>query len=102
MSVGSLSANAIRALNAGAKRGNFYHDTGEGSISSYHCENGGDLVWEIGSGYFGCREEGGRFSAARFAAKQPDTQVKMNETRSSAVEGKRVSVMLGSGGELTY
>src|SRR3546814_11576513 len=57
MSFGSLSANPIRALNAGAKRGNFYHDTGEGSISSYHRENSGDLVWEIGSGYFGCRSE---------------------------------------------
>src|SRR5690606_19326261 len=52
MSFGSLSANAIRALNAGARRGHFFHDTGEGSISSYHREQGGDLVWEIGSGYF--------------------------------------------------
>src|SRR3546814_2939387 len=77
MSFGSLSANAIRALNAGAKRGNFYHDTGEGSISSYHRENGGDLVWEIGSGYFGCREEDGRFSEERFAANARDPQVKM-------------------------
>src|SRR3546814_772831 len=75
MSFGSLSANAIRALNAGAKRGNFYHDTGEGSISSYHRENGGDLVWEIGSGYFGCREEDGRFSEERFAANARDPQV---------------------------
>src|SRR3546814_9494316 len=72
MSFGSLSANAIRALNAGAKRGNFYHDTGEGSISPYHRENGGDLVWEIGSGYFGCREEDGRFSEERFAANARD------------------------------
>ncbi len=55
MSFGSLSANAIRALNEGARRGGFYHDTGEGSISAYHRENGGDLCWEIGSGYFGCR-----------------------------------------------
>src|SRR5690606_15308323 len=53
MSFGSLSANAIRALNRGAKHGGFYHDTGEGSISPYHLEGGGDLVWEIGSGYFG-------------------------------------------------
>ena len=50
MSFGSLSANAIRALNEGARRGGFYHDTGEGSISPYHLENGGDLVWELGSG----------------------------------------------------
>src|SRR3546814_2566871 len=83
MSFGSLSANAIRALNAGAKRGNFYHDTGEGSISSYHRENGGDLVWEIGSGYFGCREEDGRFSEERFAANARDPQVKMIELKLS-------------------
>ena len=62
MSFGSLSANAVRALNEGARRGNFYHDTGEGSISPYHREKGGDLVWEIGSGYFGCRDGQGRFS----------------------------------------
>ena len=62
MSFGSLSANAIRALNEGARLGGFYHDTGEGSISPYHREMGGDLVWEIGSGYFGCRDEKGGFS----------------------------------------
>lgn len=61
MSFGSLSANAIRALNQGAKLGNFAHDTGEGSISPYHRENGGDLTWELGSGYFGCRTSDGRF-----------------------------------------
>ena len=83
MSFGSLSANAIRALNAGAKRGNFYHDTGEGSISPYHREHGGDLVWEIGSGYFGCREEDGRFSEERFAANARDPQVKMIELKLS-------------------
>jgi hypothetical protein len=55
MSFGSLSANAILALNKGAKMGGFAHDTGEGSISPYHREHGGDLIWEIGSGYFGCR-----------------------------------------------
>jgi glutamate synthase domain-containing protein 2 len=55
MSFGSLSANAIRALNKGAKLGGFAHDTGEGSINHYHRENGGDLIWELGSGYFGCR-----------------------------------------------
>src|SRR3546814_13158602 len=63
MSFGALSANAIRALNAGAAKGNFYHDTGEGSISRYHREFGGDLVWEIGSGYFGCRNTDGSFDA---------------------------------------
>jgi glutamate synthase domain-containing protein 2 len=68
MSFGALSANAIRALNRGAKLGNFAHDTGEGGISRYHREFGGDLIWEIGSGYFGCRNEDGSFCADRFAA----------------------------------
>jgi glutamate synthase domain-containing protein 2 len=83
MSFGSLSANAIRALNRGAKLGGFYHDTGEGSISPYHRENGGDLVWEIGSGYFGCRDERGGFDEARFAAAAADPQVKMIEIKLS-------------------
>src|SRR5690606_25782478 len=83
MSFGSLSANAIRALNEGARRGRFYHDTGEGSISSYHRERGGDLVWEIGSGYFGCRDGDGRFSEERFAANAADPQVKMIELKLS-------------------
>ena len=83
MSFGALSANAIRALNAGAKRGRFYHDTGEGSISSYHRENGGDLVWEVGSGYFGCRNEDGSFSDERFAVNAVDPQVKMVELKLS-------------------
>jgi glutamate synthase domain-containing protein 2 len=61
MSFGALSANAVRALNKGAKLGGFAHDTGEGSISRYHRENGGDLIWELGSGYFGCRTDDGRF-----------------------------------------
>ncbi|MCG6118353.1 MAG: FMN-binding glutamate synthase family protein [Aquimonas sp.] len=83
MSFGSLSAAAIRALNAGAKRGGFYHDTGEGSISRHHREHGGDLVWEIGSGYFGCRDEQGRFSEQRFALNAQDPQVKMIELKLS-------------------
>ena len=61
MSFGSLSAAAIRALSGGAKMGGFYHDTGEGSVSPYHYEGGGDLVWEIGTGYFGCRTDDGHF-----------------------------------------
>ena len=77
MSFGSLSANAILALNAGARIGGFMHDTGEGSISRYHRENGGDLVWEIGSGYFGCRNEDGTFSEERFVANAISPQVKM-------------------------
>ena len=83
MSFGSLSANAIRALNHGAKLGGFYHDTGEGSISRYHRENGGDLVWEIGSGYFGCRDDAGFFDADKFAANARDPQVKMIEIKLS-------------------
>lgn len=83
MSFGSLSANAILSLNAGAKMGNFYHDTGEGSISRYHREPGGDLVWEIGSGYFGCRNEDGTFSEERFARNATLDQVKMIEVKLS-------------------
>ena len=71
MSFGALSANAILALNAGAKRGNFAHDTGEGSISRHHRVHGGDLIWEIGSGYFGCCNDDGSFSEERFAANAP-------------------------------
>ena len=83
MSFGSLSANAIRALNLGAKMGNFYHDTGEGSISPYHLENGGDIVWELGSGYFGCRTIDGQFDPVRFAEQAKLPQVKMIEIKLS-------------------
>ncbi|QNN46985.1 FMN-binding glutamate synthase family protein [Thermomonas brevis] len=83
MSFGALSAAAIRALNAGAKRGGFYHDTGEGSISPYHREAGGDLVWELGSGYFGCRNDDGSFSEERFTVQARDPQVKMVEVKLS-------------------
>jgi glutamate synthase domain-containing protein 2 len=83
MSFGALSANAILALNAGARRGGFAHDTGEGSISAHHRVNGGDLIWEIGSGYFGCRNEDGSFSEERFIANATDPQVKMIEIKLS-------------------
>jgi glutamate synthase domain-containing protein 2 len=83
MSFGALSANAILALNHGAARGRFAHDTGEGSISSYHREGGGDLIWEIGSGYFGCRTSDGRFDEARFIENACDPQVKMIELKLS-------------------
>ncbi|MEQ1685538.1 MAG: FMN-binding glutamate synthase family protein [Burkholderiaceae bacterium] len=83
MSFGALSANAILSLNAGAKRGNFAHDTGEGSISRYHRENGGDLIWEIGSGYFGCRNTDGSFSEERFTENALQPQVKMIELKLS-------------------
>ena len=83
MSFGALSANAILALNEGARRGGFYHDTGEGSVSRYHREAGGDLVWEIGSGYFGCRDAAGRFDPERFRANAALPQVKMIEVKLS-------------------
>ncbi|MFN2361229.1 MAG: FMN-binding glutamate synthase family protein [Marinobacter sp.] len=83
MSFGSLSPNAILSLNKGAKLGNFYHDTGEGSISRYHREPGGDLVWEIGSGYFGCRNKDGSFSEEMFRKNASLDQVKMIELKLS-------------------
>ncbi len=83
MSFGSLSANAILALNRGAQQGGFYHDTGEGSISRHHRVHGGDLVWEIGSGYFGCRTPEGHFDPEKFAASARDPQVKMIELKLS-------------------
>ncbi len=83
MSFGALSANAILALNAGARRGGFAHDTGEGSISQHHRVHGGDLVWEIASGYFGCRNDDGTFNADKFAANACDPQVKMIEIKLS-------------------
>ncbi len=83
MSFGALSANAIRALNRGAQMGGFAHDTGEGSISRYHREFGGDLIWEIGSGYFGCRHPDGTFSDERFVENATIDQVKMIEIKLS-------------------
>lgn len=83
MSFGALSANAILALNRGAKMGGFAHDTGEGGLSAHHRSGGGDIIWEIGSGYFGCREADGSFSAARFAETARLEQVKMVEVKLS-------------------
>lgn len=83
MSFGSLSANAVMALNKGARMGNFAHDTGEGSISPYHLKHGGDLIWELGSGYFGCRTEDGAFDPERFAVQAQQPEVKMIELKLS-------------------
>jgi glutamate synthase domain-containing protein 2 len=83
MSFGALSPNAIRALNIGAKKGGFAHDTGEGGFSAYHREYGGDIIWEIGSGYFGCRNPDGTFCAEKFAASAGCEQVKMIELKLS-------------------
>lgn len=83
MSFGALSGPAIESLNKGAKAGNFYHDTGEGGISRYHRKHGGDLVWEIGSGYFGCRDRQGRFDPQQFADQAQTPAVKMTEIKLS-------------------
>ena len=83
MSYGALSANAIRSLNKGANSGAFFHDTGEGGVSPYHREHGGDLVWEIGSGYFGCRGPDGGFDAGKFVETAADPQIRMIEVKLS-------------------
>jgi glutamate synthase domain-containing protein 2 len=83
MSFGSLSSNAIESLNAGAKIGGFAHNTGEGGISSYHLQHGGDLIWQVGTGYFGARNEDGTFSADAFAKNASRPQVKMIEIKLS-------------------
>jgi len=83
MSYGALSSNAIRALNKGAKIGGFSHNTGEGSLSPYHLEPGGDIVWQIGTGYFGCRTEGGDFNPEKFRETAALDVVKMIEIKLS-------------------
>ncbi len=83
MSFGALSKNAISALNKAAKRGAFYHNTGEGGISPYHLVGGADLVWQIGTGYFGCRDERGNFDADKFAERATYDVVKMVEIKLS-------------------
>jgi len=82
-SFGSVSANAILAFNLGARLGGFAHDTGEGSISPYHRRHGGDLIWQIASGYFGCRTAEGEFDPDRFREQAADPQVKMIEVKLS-------------------
>jgi glutamate synthase domain-containing protein 2 len=83
MSYGSLSKNAILALNRGAKLGGFAHNTGEGGLSPYHLEGGGDIFWQIGTGYFGCRDANGNFDGALFAEKAASEAVKMIEIKLS-------------------
>jgi glutamate synthase domain-containing protein 2 len=83
MSYGSLSRNAVLALNAGAKAGGFAHNTGEGGLSPYHLEPGGDLIWQIGTGYFSCRTPEGRFSLDEFARRATLPNVKMIEVKLS-------------------
>jgi len=83
MSFGSLSQNAILALNGGAKMGNFAHNTGEGGISDYHRKPGGDLIWQIGTGYFGCRNDDGTFNYEAYGERAKSDQVKMIEIKLS-------------------
>ncbi len=83
MSFGALSGNAIEALNLGAKQGDFSHNTGEGGISKYHLKHGGDLVWQIGTSYFGCRDAQGSFSPELFKEKSASSSVKMIEIKLS-------------------
>jgi len=83
MSFGALSANAIMALNKGAKLGGFAHDTGEGSVSRYHREHGGDLICQVGSGYFGCRNPDGTFSEEKFRETASNPQIRMVEIKLS-------------------
>jgi glutamate synthase domain-containing protein 2 len=83
MSFGSLSSNAIEALNGGAKIGNFAHNTGEGGISPHHLKQGGDIIWQIGTGYFGCRDEEGNFSDEVFKENVSKPQIKMVEIKIS-------------------
>lgn len=83
MSFGSLSKNAVLALNKGAKMGGFAHNTGEGGISPYHLKYGGDLVWQVGTGYFGCRDDQGRFNDEAFERESNRPEVKMIEIKLS-------------------
>ncbi|MCB0634172.1 MAG: FMN-binding glutamate synthase family protein [Lewinella sp.] len=83
MSFGSLSKNAIEALNGGARIGGFAHNTGEGGISPYHQAQGGDLIYQVGTGYFGCRAADGGFSPELFAERTASPQVKMIELKLS-------------------
>jgi glutamate synthase domain-containing protein 2 len=83
MSFGSLSGNAVESLNAGAKIDGFAHNTGEGGISPHHLKYGGDLIWQVGTGYFGARTEDGNFSDDAFKKNASLPQVKMIEIKLS-------------------
>jgi len=83
MSYGSLSSNAVEAMNAGARIGGFAHNTGEGGLSPFHLKHGGDIIWQIGTGYFGCRAADGNFDEELFRQKATLPQVKMVEIKIS-------------------
>jgi glutamate synthase domain-containing protein 2 len=98
MSFGSLSPNAILALNGGAKDGNFAHNTGEGGISQYHLENAGDLIWQIGTGYFGCRTEDGNFSAESLKLKTENPKAICKAMVETGIRPDFITVDGGEGG----
>ncbi len=83
MSYGSLSKNAVLALNGGAAKGGFAHNTGEGGVTPFHLEPGGDLIWQIGTGYFGCRAADGGFDSERFTETASQASIKMIEIKLS-------------------
>src|SRR5687767_2291752 len=83
MSFGSLSGVAVEALNAGAKIGGFAHNTGEGGISPHHLKYEGDIIWQVGTGYFGARTEDGNFSPEAFKKNSARPEVKMIELKLS-------------------
>ena len=83
MSFGALSQNAVLALNKGAKLDNFAHNTGEGGLTKYHLQNGGDIIWQVGTGYFGCRNKDGTFSEKEFEKRATIENVKMIELKIS-------------------
>jgi glutamate synthase domain-containing protein 2 len=83
MSFGALSRNAVEAMNAGAKLGDFAHNTGEGGLSEYHLKHGGDVIWQIGTGYFGCRAADGGFDPVQFEERATLPNVKMIEIKIS-------------------
>lgn len=83
MSFGSLSENAVLAMNKGAKMGGFAHNTGEGGVSPYHLKHGGDIIWQIGTGYFGCRSKDGGFSEELFIQTSSHPEIKMIEIKLS-------------------
>ena len=83
MSFGSLSTNAIEAFNLGAKKAGCFHNTGEGGASPYHLKHGGDIVWQLGTGLFGCRDKQGNFNPTAFATTANLPQIKMIEIKLS-------------------
>ena len=83
MSFGSLSPTAIQSMNMGAKAGGFCHNTGEGGVSRHHLQHGGDLCWQIGTGYFGCRADDGTFSLEKYRESVSHDAVKMVELKLS-------------------